>query len=381
LREPELPAAAELARSIFFPESESLGQAAATWPMALHPEYADSTFAMLHQGKPVSLISRLERDCVVLGHPLRLGFIGGVCTHPEHRGRGLASTLLAASLNRFQANGVDFVYISGARGLYYAAGANHVGGRTGFRLRRDVLAGTGFGAGLPTAPTLRMANDEDVPVLAALYQREPVRFVRPREDYELVLRCGHCAGQACQFLLLELGGTPAGYLLVAPPGEREGRPVQPILEYCGDRSAVLTGLAQLAAEGNPALELSLAVPQGDPLGERLGGQGFSGEPLGTSGTVKVLDFGRTMGKLRPYFESRLGREAVCAMQCVAGGGRFVVHTDQDLLEIEGETNLLWTLLGAPPGQTVEPVRATGAMERLITECLPLPLPSLYLNMI
>jgi predicted GNAT family acetyltransferase len=110
--------------------------------MARHPEYADSTFAMFHQGEPVSLISRLERDLVVFGHPLRMGFIGGVCTHPEHRGKGLATAILEACMNRFHANGVDFVYISGARGLYYATGANHVGGRTGFRLRSDTLAGT-----------------------------------------------------------------------------------------------------------------------------------------------------------------------------------------------------------------------------------------------
>lgn len=387
LWESELPAAAELARSIFFPQSENWRQAAATWPMALHPEYADSTFAMFHQGEPVSLISRLERELVIFGHPLRVGFIGGVCTHPDHRSKGLASTLLAASLNQLHANGVDFVYISGARGLYYAAGANHVGGRLAFRLRGDALADLNPASSPPCeggargGMNLRAANPEDAARLSQLYQREPVRFVRPREDYELVLRYGHCSGQACQFLLLELGGIPAGYLLVAQPREREGRLSQHVLEYCGERSVVLAGLWQLAAEGAPGQELSLEVSQGDPLGERLCRLGLVGEPAGTSGTVKVLDFGRSMAKLQPYFEGRLGRADLGDMQCVAGGGRYVAHTAQDILEIEGETNLLWTLLGAPPGKSVENVRATGVMRQLIAQCWPLPLPSLYLNMI
>jgi hypothetical protein len=59
----------------------------------------------------------------------------------------------------------------------------------------------------------------------------------------------------------------------------------------------------------------------------------------------------------------------------------VAYTGQDLLEIEGETNLLWTLLGAPLGKQVERVRATGVLQGLVAQCLPLPWPSLYLNMI
>lgn len=375
VRESEIAAAADLARSIFFPQSESLEQAVEAWPMARHREYAANTFGMFYQGQPVSLISRLEREMVVWGHPLRLGFIGGVCTHPDHRGKGLASTLLEASLNRFREKGVDFVYISGARSLYYNAGAHHVSAGLGFRLRRSRLAS--FQA---AAVQLREAREGDAALLNALSQRAGVRFIRPREDYELVLQYGHCSGRACRFLIVEQDQTPQGYLLIASPGE-DRRQSPHLLEYSGDSMVILAALSQWVTAENTDLELHLEVPSSDPLAIRLHGLGVAAQPVGTSGVVKVLDFCRTMAKLQPYFEGRLGQAALRSLQGVAGRGRYVLHTDRDILEIEGETNLLWSLLGAPPGAQAQQVRATGILAELVAQCLPLPLPSLHLNMI
>lgn len=375
VRESEIAAAADLARSIFFPQSESLEQAVEAWPMARHREYAANTFGMFYQGQPVSLVSRLEREMVVWGHPLRMGFIGGVCTHPDHRGKGLASTLLEASLNRFREKGVDFAYISGARSLYYNAGAHHISAGLGFRLRRSHLASL-----QATAVQLREAREGDAALLNALSQQAGVRFIRPREDYELVLQYGHCSGRACRFLIVEQDQTPQGYLLIAYSGE-ERRQSLYLLEYSGDSTVILAALSQWVATGNSDLELYLEVPSSDPLAARLHSLGATAQPVSTSGTVKVLDFCRTMAKLQPYFESRLGQAALRSLQGVAGRGRYVLHTDRDILEIEGETNLLWSLLGAPPGAQAQQVRATGVLAELAAQCLPLPLPSLHLNMI
>jgi len=49
------------------------------------------------------------------------------------------------------------------------------------------------------------------------------------------------------------------------------------------------------------------------------------------------------------------------------------------LTIDGESNMLWTLLGPPPDETVSDVHAAGAMAALVEECLPIPVPSIYMN--
>ena len=97
----EYGATMKLERSIFFKDNPSYMDAVKRWPMYLRRDLWENTFAMFYQGQPVSAICRLTRDIVFAGHVLRIGFVGGVCTHPDHRGKGLAGTVLDATLQRF----------------------------------------------------------------------------------------------------------------------------------------------------------------------------------------------------------------------------------------------------------------------------------------
>ena len=118
--EDERPAVTALNREIFYLPAASPAAKLRAWPMQPDPV---GTLAMFKGGQPVSVIDRLERDILIHGHRLRMGYIGGVCTHPDHRGRGLASTILDAQLWQFRHDNVDLVYISGGRSLYVRAGA------------------------------------------------------------------------------------------------------------------------------------------------------------------------------------------------------------------------------------------------------------------
>jgi GNAT superfamily N-acetyltransferase len=373
----EVMMAAELARSVFFPNSRSLEEAASSWPMAFHRGYIEGSFVILHEGRPVSMICRLERDVVIFGHRLRMGFIGNVCTHPDHRGKGLATTILEASMERFLSSGVDIVFISGARRLYYSTGANHVGGITRFRIPHNSLAISGR-----SSLGIRPAGDLDPPLLAELYRDEPVRFIRPLEDYELVLKHRHCSGKSCEFFIIEESGSPSGYLLVSGPLEDKGKRFRWVLEYCGEREIVLDAIRVLSSVLFPGMDfLLIDVAIGDPLMTMLLRLGISGEAFQLPGTVKLLDFPRTMAKLIPYFEERVGKERLGTVDPIAGSGRYVLCSENGILQIDGEENMLWTLFGAPPGREVGNVVVTGIMKDLIARCFPLPLPSLHVNMI
>ena len=372
-RPDEWEAVLELSRSIFFPTTTTYREAAVRWPMALQRDLQKDCYTMFLNGQPVSNIGRLERDIVVHGHILRMGFIGGVCTHPGHRGKGLASAILQASLAKFRENDVDFVYISGARSMYYGVGANHIGGHTNFTIQ----SGAPFQFRGPEA-ALRPATTNDVPLLIGLSGKEGLRSVRPVADYELSLRYGHCSGKACSFRVIEVGAVPVGYVLTTRPTEKEPHTIR-ILEYAGDRCAVMTILPALAREAGQAVVMT--VPHGDLLHRLLASAGIPGQPGRTSGTTKLLDFDRTMRKLRGYFAEHMPAGFVDALTFAASPGKYVAWSGKDVLEIEGENNMLWTVLGCPPGQTLATVRATGMMQTLLERCLPLPLPSIHLNMI
>jgi predicted N-acetyltransferase YhbS len=383
--EQEWAAVNELARAIFFSESASFDAGIRRWTMAARARRQD-TLAMWQDGVPVSMIRRLERPALVRGQTLRLGFIGSVCTHPDHRGRGLASALLARTLAILDGHGVDFVYITGTRGLYYGAGADHAALEWRGRLEAGMLNAQ------ERPVCVREAMPADVDTLVALAEGEGTRVIRPRSDWvdSVVLRS--CSGRRATWFLVETAdGVPVGYLLRRT--QRDGS--HWAVETVGDRGYCLTALARLA-EGGP---LEVVLPPGDRLVALLSARGVAGGLARSSGTIKALDPIRTLAKLTAYFAARLGswpefgaasraasrtafrtafRTALGEAQGEMSGA---IGMGEDVLAFADERAALWTLLGPPPGVSLDGVRATGRLRELVERCLPIPLPSLYLNMI
>lgn len=372
----EWEATMELDRSIFFGDIKDYLKAITEWPMFFRPETRENAFVMLYQGQPVSAIGRLCRDMVVRGQALRMGFIGGVCTHTDHRGKGLAGTVLYASLQRFVDDDVDFAYISGARPLYYRTGANHIGGFPVFFLTSDA------GKSVDTKSlNIRKATRADAKILHSLNEGEETRFVRDMLDYELVLKYGYCSGGQCIFSIIESGSTPVAYVAVRGMDRKEGGWSQRVIEFAGDSEAILFAMATMASEAGSDGHLVIETQAEDELAHRLNDMGIDSTTGRLGGTVKIVNFTRTMEKLRPYFANQLGSSFAESLEFTAGSGRYIISGEGGILEIDGETNMLWTLLGTPPDSQIENVRATGLMKKALDTCLPLPLPALPINKI
>ena len=364
----------ELVRSVFFPRASCYQDAIRPWTMALLPDARENTLVMFHRGQPVSSIRRLERDALVGGHGLRVGLIGAVCTHPDHRGRGLASTILAATLDRFRQDDVDFVYITGRRPLYFAAGANHVALEMGYSIGKGMLPPRA----LPIV--IRPATVVDVDTLISLASAEGTRVIRPREDYLLTLETGYGGGRTASFHLVEVRGVPVAYLLER--SQRDGS--ASVVEVAGDRTCAMAALSVLV-EGMGGVSLGLTLPRGDKLIDLLASAGVQGALTKSGGTVKAVDPARTLSKLWPFFCERLCERLPAwpggDPRVIVRNGRYVIQGAGGVLEIDGEDEMLWLLLGRPSDVGSGNARATGRMRGLVESCLPIGLPSLYLNWI
>ena len=171
-------------------------------------------------------------------------------------------------------------------------------------------------------------------------------------------------------------GIPVGYLLL-----KEGKPDEAdvLLELAGGRLCVRTALGKVLQDLGEGRSLEVNVPHGDLLADLLRAADVQGVPVKTGGTVKVIDFPRTMRKLDPYFRARL--DGWSGLELSAGGERYVAWNEQGSLEVDGESNMLRMLLGAPPDAPVEGIKVYGGVAELVERCLPVPVPSVYLNMI
>ncbi|MGQ9463453.1 MAG: GNAT family N-acetyltransferase [Candidatus Fervidibacter sp.] len=312
----EEQACAELAYLVFFSHRyPNFFAGASTWPMILRDGAFKDTFVMFDGDKPVSMVHRFERDVIIYSSKLRVGFVGYVCTHPDYRGLGLASTILAATMNKFRKDDVDLVCISGDRAMYRRAGARPVGGRTEFVINPE---NAGKLSKWAVEVSLRTAILEDAELLAEIYEREPVRFVRPLSDYELVLKYRHCVGQQCDFILAE-NKTAKAYLLITTLQKHNGKAFRRVFEFAGERQLVLSAIYKLSQE----TELRVEVEFGDPLGQILTEVGIEGTPSRKPGTIAIINFAKTMRKLNPFFASRLPVGLAQTLDFAFGNERYV----------------------------------------------------------
>ncbi len=359
-----------------FADSPDFHEGARRWPMSLREEARENVFAMFHGKKPVSAIGRLERDMIIYGSKLRIGYIGSVCTHPDHRGRGLAGTVLSATINRFHENNVDFILISGDRRLYRDAGSRVVGGLNRFIIKKSDTSNI-----QESAVTFEIAKEKDIKILSAIYEKENLRLVRPLSDYEIVLNYGHCAGKPVEFFLISSNYLPVAYILITKSLRDGNRFFKRVVEYAGNREAIVLALKKMVDDAPEDTEIEIDIQNGDFLDKLMDWQNIYNEPITKPGTFCIIDFARTMSKLKTLFQSQLPDDVVDSLRFAYGRERYVAWCKNGSLKIDGLTNMVWTVLGAPPGVKVSNVEATGVMQEVLKACLPVPLPPLEMNLI
>ncbi len=202
---------------------------AGRYPLLFDPANAENLRIIeTPDGAVASHAGFVLREARLGGRQARLACIGAVFTLPERRGRGLATAVVEDALSRARALGAAAVLVSGAGPLYERLGFARLGPAVRYLSGGDVPGAAEL--------TVTAAATPDVPELAALYDREPVRFVRPEADWTRLLGARTVFyGQGNVYLVCR-GSRVVGYLAVDET-PREGRALA--LEIAGERAAVL----------------------------------------------------------------------------------------------------------------------------------------------
>lgn len=378
-RPDEVPAVVELVNQVFCVDAGKPPTMGEQFPHFLSPENADNLFIFTDRGRPVSHAGLWMGAIHLPGVRLPVASMGSVCTLPEARSRGLADRLVQVALDRVRAQGRPLLFISGDRSLYRRNGAHPAGRFRRLQLAR-VHAPTRAGYRGPEI-TLRGARlPAEAPLLAALYQREPVRWHRTLADWSVLAGAAAFAtilGLRQELWLVEAAGEPAACWVTgastSPPGEVM------VLEHFGSRSALAASLGRLL-EATGAERMQLPLLAGDPLIHELAAVGWPAadaplEPL--PGTIAVPDWPLFWQLLGPYLEGLLPERWVRARAYVRDGGqaagprRYGLETAHgERWEVEGEEALIRALFGAgavPAGELIPPGHPLGC-------ALPIPLP-------
>jgi GNAT superfamily N-acetyltransferase len=343
------------------------------------PPRRGGVHVICHRDVPVSQIGVYHSQVNVYGSPLRIASIGGVCTHPDYRGQGLATRLLDHCMHKLTSEGARLVLVSGMRGLYTRAGCviaqdfEYVVLKPGqLRLKTDDLS-------------LRRATESDVSLCARLYQMEAVHFVRRVEEFSAHFYQLEEFPSAEDWIV-EVGGRPVAYMFLSTPWEHlhaQDAGVREVSEYAGSRVALVDGLAEAMARLG-LREMRLLVPWQDvDLRQLLRTQAGAGEHIPLIGhTMRIINLPGLMSDLRPYVRARLTEslrrglrfEQEGSVLGTAEGGegnRYAIVRGRERLELDGAA-MTRLMMGIPAEMAPDLAVGSGTLGEIIPALFPLP---------
>src|SRR5579875_4102540 len=181
VRPDEYRATIDLINLVFRDRDGMAPTMAEEYPLLLTPENRDYLRIVLEDGQPVAHVGVCVRPALLAGCGVTIGSIGSVCAHPAVRERGYGSLALRDAIALLEVRHVDLMLVSGDRGLYRRAGCVDA------RPYAYIVSGSPDVA-TPQGMRISRAGAERLDDLIRVHQREATRFVRPREDWEKLIR-------------------------------------------------------------------------------------------------------------------------------------------------------------------------------------------------
>lgn len=335
-------------------------------------------YALFHEHRPVSQIMIFHDQVRIHDGRIRAGSIGGVCTHPEYRDRGLASVLLNTCARQLRQEGARLMLISGARGVYTRLGNVPHGKFVYFTITpgKEKITSTP-----PGRITVRRAAPSDASLCSRLYQAEPVHFVRRRREFEIAIaEPMNNPYLHTEAWIVERTGQAIAYLLLGTPYDMNPTTgIRHVSEYAGSHLALAEAIEQIMRESDLQEIYWPVAWQESELTHLLRTHGYEGKVAPLDGhTWRILDFAGFMKDLQPILQARFDPKLLRGLRFEqsgpllggSGADRFTILRGSERLDLDGAA-MTHLVLGNADRQA-GPVQAPGALSELITHLFPLP---------
>lgn len=367
LRPGELEPLVALTNLVFRPEGGDMGK---EFSYFLHAENAAHLRVCAEGERIVAHCGYRPAEMLILGARVRAACLGAVCTHPDFRGKGLATELLGDALGTMKSEGVSLALISGTRGLYTRSGAVLAAGTRDFFFNPSLRSD--WEAEVDVAP----ARPADAVSLAAIYRREPLRFMRPPAEWADIIAGRWCMDRAARLFSIRRGGELVAYAAVRSPVPPKPQPPEDgtrLGEFAGCRRALAAALPRLADLGE-CPEIRVPVAAWDrPLAVELAARGLEAGGLSATRSVKIVNFPRLMESLRDLLVERAGPRAGELAFSETPGGRVAVALHAERLELS-DVEACRMVFGGKSGPDRKMLKGRGELGKVLGAALPVETP-------
>jgi len=341
------------------------------YPFFFRRENFPNMFVYRDGERVVSHIGILPVTVSVFGHPLRVGLLGNVGTHPDYRGRGLATNLLLHVYDRWRAQGGQLMMISGGRGLYLRNGARQVGACEQFLLEPAARASGDV--------SVEVCGPQHAPLLSALHRRKPLRFLRPLEEWRLNIEVRCCQGHPCDYYLVRRGKEPTAYFALGQHPENDDG-LCTMQEYGGRMADIIAALPGPAREVGCKKTWWRLYPHETEARADLLAAGATSQGAGpVVGVARVIDFVALMEALRGYFAELVGEQAAGGLEFEERAGEtFLLRCGAAEVTVSGHAALVELLFGGGLANLPKEKEPT-ALRGVLGQILPLPIAQYDMN--
>jgi len=366
----ELPAVVQLVNDVFLAGLDVPPVLGDFFPQLYNENSLENLLVIFEDGKPISHLGMWEGELLMYGCLLKVGMIGCVCTHKDHRGRGYASALMRDAFSKMRKDGVDLVLVTGFRDLYRRMDCVEAGRVYIYRIQAGKMS-------LKDSKIKIIPYSEgNIYDLVKVYQKEPVRYLRTLGDFRLLVERGlHCKDIFLKTFIAVERGNPLAYISVGlVPDEKEIR----IFEYAGSAEAVLH-LTEDIFRTTRVKSLELTVPFQDwELLCLLERNGFKRPPSEAQVSTAIINPESFLKKIDPYLKERTGQQAPFEVARTPTGKLRLKFQKQEAEIDERAFTLLF--FGTPQIVRDKNQPKTELEQTLgLCEILPLPTPTYGLN--
>jgi GNAT superfamily N-acetyltransferase len=230
------------------------------------------------ESRVLSTCTLLVRDVVTPQACFRIGLIGAVATEPDSRGRGLATSALAAAEEELERRGcmISLLWADDSK-FYERRGYQPVGTEVDWLLTPELLSA------LPGPGRVRPARQCDGPALHALYCAHPERVLRSLDETRAMLATPGMSVLAHVASDVARADAPTAYACLG-----RGRDLAGVVHEWGGPVEEVLALLHAHAARRPGVNLFLmAPPSAEELASRLRAGGAA-HRVGYLGMAKLL---------------------------------------------------------------------------------------------
>lgn len=274
------------------------------FPYLYSQTYAHS-FGVFQQNQLVAFMGLLPS--VVHSGPATLTTfsLGSVCTHPDARGHGYASQMLAEIQQHIDRAGASLLFVSGTRSLYRRAECHPFGDVKRFELKPEHAA---FIRAQATSISCRQADAYDQFRIHELARSRSVRFDQSLWDLAGLASAeayATCAKLKQSMFVAERNGEIIAFLAAALPQGLQSKQPPFAVEWAGDAEAIV-GLLAYAMESGRANSLNIPVSWHElELLDRLNAIADTAIRAERNlGTIYIVNAKRLLHQLRPFLRAQ-----------------------------------------------------------------------------